>query len=339
MSACKRCNSPINPGSKFCLNCGAPVEEARQPASEDVIYVADAPKPPKRKKKFGALVATLLILCCFVVVSGLLVYRFLPDGLRTVTREKDARRIEVEVTDGELVLDLEMTRANYGNVVLVEQEDGSFERIPETIWTEEGVRVRLQESCTVIVVDKSVDFSDVANNAWGVEYIDYLSARGYIEPVSGNAFCPGEPMSRKDMARILWKVAGCPEPVQQKFFSDVTDPAYTEAISYMAEAGITAGYADGTFKPDEPVSRQQIVTMLYRFAKANGRSVEYEKEKALADFADGDQVYSWAVEPMEWALNNGVLYGRSDGTLRPKESATRVQVCRMLFFFLQGYAA
>ncbi len=342
MRICEKCQKEILPGARFCFGCGTPVEADTEPVTEPAADTsAKRKKPKKQKKSSGALAATLVILLCFAIVSAVLVYRFLPDGsiLPTVTREEDARRVEVEVTDSELLLNLEMSDASYGNVVLVEEKDGSFTVLPQTVWTDTGVQIRLEESCTVIVVDKSEDYSDVAYDTWGEDYIDYLSARGIVKAQEGDLFAPEALLSRQDLALILWKIAGRPEPETLTSFTDVTDAAYMEAVSYMAESGVSVGYSDGTFKPDAAISRQQFITMLYRFADYNDHSVKWKGDQSVSDFADGDQVSSWAVEPMEWALNKGVIQAGGQNLLQPGDSVTRAQACELLFCFLQEYFA
>ena len=114
-------------------------------------------------------------------------------------------------------------------------------------------------------------------------------------------------------------------------FDDVDSSAwYTEAIRWAAGQGIVGGYGDGTFGPNDPITREQLAVMLWRYVgspAATGREL---------DFNDTDEISGFALEAMRWAVENGILNGDGSGELGPKEQATRAQVAQMLKNFIEN---
>lgn len=129
--------------------------------------------------------------------------------------------------------------------------------------------------------------------------------------------------------QILYNQAGCPEVAGQGDFSDVAEISwYWEAVQWGAQQGVTQGYEDGSFRPNEPISRQQLAVMLYRFHQgAEGGSLE--------GFADAGQVASWAEEAMEWAVGQGIVGGMEGDMLAPQGNTTRAQTAAVLCRLVQ----
>ena len=113
-------------------------------------------------------------------------------------------------------------------------------------------------------------------------------------------------------------------------FSDVAgDGWYTEAIRWAASQGIVGGYSDGTFGPDDPITREQLALMFWRYAGSPPASGE------LA-FSDGDEISAFALDAMRWASGNGILSGNGGGRISPQSQATRGQVAQMLQRFIEN---
>ena len=168
----------------------------------------------------------------------------------------------------------------------------------------------------------SVKFKDVPplGSAWYHEDVDYVLEKGYMTGVSADSFAPNKTLTRAMVVTILYRMAGEPAVSGSSGFTDVPDGKwYSKAVTWAKNKGIATGYDQKTFGPDDPVTREQMITFLYRFAgKPSGTG-------SLTGFPDAGKVSSWAVDAMKWAIGKGIIKGNSDGTLNPKGTATRAQ--------------
>ena len=146
-------------------------------------------------------------------------------------------------------------------------------------------------------------------------------------------FSPGAPVTRGQIAAILYRLADSPS-VYGSSFSDVSPSAYySRAIAWAARRGIVEGYSDGTFRPDQPVSRQQRAAILHRYAKLN--RIDSGKRTPLEGFGDAASVSTYARESLSWALAEGILQGTKQGNLQPHGKAARGQTAVLLDRFCQ----
>ncbi len=188
---------------------------------------------------------------------------------------------------------------------------------------------------TVIVTFKPVGeesaelpFVDVAEDAWYRDAVAYCFGQGYFRGTSDDLFTPGGAMSRAMFAAVLYRIAGEPAVTGVSAFADVPDGAwYHDAVLWAAENGVVEGYGDGRFGADDPVTREQIVTLFWRYRGRNAGTA------ALAAFADADKVSDWAAQAMSWAVGLGVIEGRPGGVLDPQGTATRAEVAQLVFNF------
>lgn len=178
----------------------------------------------------------------------------------------------------------------------------------------------------------SEQYADVAENGWYHEAVDFMVSNGYMKGVSDTCFDVSGNLTRAQLVTILYRVAGEPavEGVSNPF-ADVKDSAwYADAVTWAANAGVVKGVEKTTFDPNGDITRQQLVTILFRYA--NGEVVE---KNCLAGYADANQVSEYAVDAMNWAVANGVVNGVSGNTLTPTATASRAQICAILMRYLQ----
>ena len=155
--------------------------------------------------------------------------------------------------------------------------------------------------------------------------------------VGGSLFEPDGTVTRAQLTMVLYRVAGKPDVKNTANpFKDVTEGVwYADAVKWAAEAGVVKGISTDEFAPEAPVTRQEIATMLYRFAKA-----EAVAEDKLAAFPDAASVADWAKDAMNWAVATGLINGvkAADGTvtLDAQSGATRAQIATLLMRFLKG---
>lgn len=179
-------------------------------------------------------------------------------------------------------------------------------------------------------------FTDLDADAWYHEGVDYALTNGLMNGVGGGRFEPDGQLTRAQLVTVLYRAAGEPDTGKQvNPFTDVADDAwYTKAVIWAANNGIVNGVAKNTFAPDDSITREQIATMLYRYAGA-----EAAKEDKLSAFPDAAKVSDWAKEALNWAVASGLINGVADanGTanLEPQATATRAQIATILMRWLE----
>ena len=171
-------------------------------------------------------------------------------------------------------------------------------------------------------------FQDVPQDAWYAGAVERVCAAGLMKGTGPGLFSPGGTVTRGQIAAILHRLAGEPA-VRGSSFSDVADGAYySEAVAWAVRQGVAEGFPDGTFRPDLPVSRQQLAAILWRYAKLE--QADSGNRAALQGFPDAGDVSSYAREAMGWALAEGILRGTGDGKLQPQGRAARGQTAVLL---------
>lgn len=176
-------------------------------------------------------------------------------------------------------------------------------------------------------------FQDVPRNAWYAGAVENVCAAGLMQGTGNGCFSPNATVTRGQVAAILHRMAGSPA-VYGSSFSDVKASAYySKAVAWASRRGVVEGFSDGTFRPDLPVSRQQLAAFLWRYAGLNRG--DSGRRTSLAGYSDAGQVSAYAVEPMEWALAEGILQGTAKGTLQPQGQASRAQTAVLLERFTE----
>ena len=172
-------------------------------------------------------------------------------------------------------------------------------------------------------------FSDLDRTAWYHDGIHFVLENGIMNGYDGGRFAPGSATSRAMLVTMLWRMAGKPTG-GDAVFTDVPDSVwYTEAVGWAASVQLVAGYGDQRFGPDDPVTREQLATILYRYIRMTGGGFS-EAWNYEPGFSDLDHVADWAYEAVCWMTMNGILQGTEDHMLLPRETATRAQVATML---------
>ncbi len=188
-------------------------------------------------------------------------------------------------------------------------------------------------------------FDMPARSNWAYPGIAYCLDHGLMNGVSDTEFDPDGTLTRAMVVTVLWRQAGEPKAMQDCAFPDLgspNDPAaswYLDAVAWAAEAGIVNGRPDGTFDPKGAITRQELATMLYRFAGV--MKLDTSAKGDLSVFPDDDQVLAYAVDAMTWANGAGLVKGNSrDGVnyLDPWGNATREQVATILMRFCENVA-
>ena len=175
-------------------------------------------------------------------------------------------------------------------------------------------------------------YTDVPVNAWYHEAVDYVVENGLMNGVTKTAFAPEAIMNRAQMVTILYRMAGSPDVDAPAAFADVAaDSFYADAVAWAVANGITTGVSSNAFDPNGQITREQMVTFLYRYAKLGGMDVT--TSGSLDAYADAAEVSSWAVEAMTWAVEKGIISGVNATTLAPASVTNRAEVATVLMRF------
>ncbi len=174
-------------------------------------------------------------------------------------------------------------------------------------------------------------FNDLDVNAWYHDGVHWALENGVMNGMGNKRFAPNTAASRAMIVTMLWRMEGSPRVDYELTFRDVaTDQWYTEAIRWAARGGIVTGYSTARFGPNVNVSREQLVTMLYRYAKYKGMAADAGETAYLNRYTDAKDVSEWAVKAFRWAVDAGMIQGIDSSTLRPRADATRAQVATVL---------
>ena len=171
-------------------------------------------------------------------------------------------------------------------------------------------------------------FADVPAGAWYEEAVAFAHEKGLMQGTSGTAFSPQRTTSRGMIAAILHRLEGSPGAETAPFTDVAADSYCAAAVAWAEEHGIVSGYGDGTFRPEGPVTRQQMAAILFRYLKYLGEDTSGRAD--LSAFRDGSTVAGYAAEAVAWAAAAGLLQGRADGTLDPEGSAARAHTAVLL---------
>lgn len=177
-------------------------------------------------------------------------------------------------------------------------------------------------------------FEDVTIADWFYDDVMFACGRGVMQGVSDTRFGPHLTATRAMMATILWRMEGSPAPTAEARFTDVRSGQwYSEAVAWTAQSGVYTGYADGSFRPNDSITREQLAAILYRYAKYKGVDVSVGEDTNILSYADAAEISDYAFPAMQWACGAGVMQG-SNGNLLPRGRATRAQIAAMLHRYL-----
>lgn len=174
-------------------------------------------------------------------------------------------------------------------------------------------------------------FKDVQPGAWYYGAVEYANTKGLFSGTAPDKFSPNDNITRGMFVKVLGSAAGLDTTgYTSSQFKDVPSNAYyAPYVAWAAEVGVVNGTSATTFSPENYITREDMATMLYKYARAYGYDTSYEEAKLL-DFPDSNKISSYAQVPMAWAVTHGVLAG-SDGYLDPKGYATRAQTAQIFY--------
>ena len=244
------------------------------------------------------------------------------------SRASSGRRVTITATPdtGYELESLTVLDSRGSEIALTDQGDGKY------TFTMPSRKVTVQASFAPV----PLPFEDVLPGAWYEEAVRYAYFHNIMEGMSETEFAPATALTRAMAVQVLYNLEGQPVVSESSTFPDLVYEWYKPAIAWAESTGVVDGYEDGTFQPDQPVTRQEFAQMLYNYAKYKGHDLTAEGD--LSAFPDGDSVQEWALSAMSWANGNGLINGHDDGTLEPGGTTTRAQAASILMRFDQNLA-
>ena len=247
----------------------------------------------------------------------------------TVTANDDGTTTLNVTVDGESVdakVKVELPAADEGQVLVIVNADGTETVVKKSLVEDGKAYAEIPAGATIKVVEgESIEFGDVADSAWYAEAVEFVASHELFQGTD-NGFEPETTMNRAMLAMVLYRLEDATATGNSNF-PDVSDDAwYAEAVAWASETGIVNGTGKG-FEPNAPVTREQIATMLYRYANVIGLDTGTRGE--LSSFPDGGETSDWAQDAMAWAVSVGLFQGDDTGALNPKGDATRAQVATL----------
>lgn len=209
-----------------------------------------------------------------------------------------------------------------GHVIVIVNADGTQTVVADTKMTENSLVFYCENGIAVKVVYNAKNFTDIKAGKWYNNAVDFVSAREIMTGMTATTFEPNGTTTRAQVWTMLARLAGVDTTCIEGNWYDI-------ARAWAMENGIS----DGTGANDS-ITREQLVTMLYRFAQFQGKADG--EAKSIADFSDAAQVSSWAKVALEWAYGAGVMHGNADGTMNPKGNTTRAEMAQFFMNFIQN---
>ena len=258
------------------------------------------------------------------------------NGTVTPSRTRAPRGLTVTLTvkpdEGYKLDTITVTDKNGNEIKLTDKGNGKY------TFTMPASAVTVEASFTKddTPVDTGLPFTDVKADDWFFEAVKHVYDNKLMDGTSSTTFAPLMTTNRAMVVTILWRLEGQPETDDATLsFTDVESGVwYTNAVNWAASKGIVKGYSDTVFAPNDTVTREQLATILYRYAESKGYDVSAKGD--LTTFADGAKTSSWAAEAMEWAVGSKLLSGKGGNVLDPTGTATRAEVAQIFMNFAQG---
>ena len=182
----------------------------------------------------------------------------------------------------------------------------------------------LSMNLTAFAAVEDTGFADVDADDWYAEAVEYVRDQGIMNGTTATTFNPDGTTSRGQIAAILYRASGSPEVSGGTAFTDVADTAYyADAVRWASAHGVVTGYGDGTFRPNNPITRQQLAAILWRYAGSPA-------PEGGADYADEDTISAYASTAVDWVRDTGIISGRDGNRFDPNGRAARAQAAVIL---------
>ena len=243
------------------------------------------------------------------------------NGTTTIRVNSGSRPADVDVK-------IELQAPYNGQVLVMVNQDGTEEVIKKSYVENGKVYAVIPAGATVKVADNGKTFGDVKVRDWYADAVEFVSSHELFQGVGENIFDPQASMTRAMLVTVLYRLENEPESSGKVKFADVAeDTWYADAVAWAAEMKLVNG-TDKGFEPNADITREQIATILYRYAQSLG--MDTKARGIVSRFGDGAEISGWAADAMAWAVEVGLFRGDENENLNPQGNATRAEVATLL---------
>ena len=226
---------------------------------------------------------------------------------------------------GYVLKSLTVTTASGASVPVANQSSGKY------TFTMPAAAVTVKAVFAAQETDPGFPFADVAKGSWYYEGVRYAYENGLMSGTGEGTFSPDLPTSRGMLVTILYRLAGSPAAGSASFTDVAKGQWYADGVAWASANGVVSGYPDGSFRPNDTITREQMAAILYQYARIQDKLDDSRAD--LSIFSDLDSLSAYAREPMGWAVAQGLFSGVSADTLAPGGSTTRAQAAVILTAF------
>lgn len=225
---------------------------------------------------------------------------------------------------------LTVTDANGKTVALTDLGSGKYTFKMPSAKVNVGFKTTADQPCDGGKDCPSAPFTDVDTAKWYHLSVDYVLTHKMMNGVSSRAFAPNANLTRGMLVQILYNLEGKPKGTAANFSDVQADAWYAEAVGWAASNKVVTGYADGTFRPNAAVTREQAAAILYRYAQSKGIDVSVGENTNILSYVDVQQASEYAIPALQWAVGAGVLNGKNGSRLVPTGTATRAEIAAIM---------
>lgn len=225
---------------------------------------------------------------------------------------------------------LTVTDANGKTVALTDLGSGKYTFKMPSAKVNVGFKTTTDQPCDGGKDCPSALFTDVDTAKWYHLSVDYVLTHKMMNGVSSRTFAPNANLTRGMLVQILYNMEGKPKGTAANFSDVQADAWYAEAVGWAATNKVVTGYADGTFRPNAAVTREQAAAILYRYAKSKGIDVSVGENTNILSYVDVQQASEYAIPALQWAVGAGVLNGKNGSRLAPTGTATRAEIAAIM---------
>ena len=242
----------------------------------------------------------------------------------------DTVTVTVTPDEGYVLESLTVTDKDGDKVSTTKGEDGKYTfKMPASAVT---VKAVFAEEGTV----SELPFEDVSVDQWFYEAVKYVYDNELMNGISATEFNPNGLLTRGTIAQVLFNLEGADADAAAVFDDVPADAWFADAVNWAAANNIVTGYGDGTFGPDNNITREQMAAILYRYAQFKGYDVSAKGD--LTAFTDGDNVSEWATDALAWCVGAKLINGRDNGTVDATGTATRAEIAQIFMNFCENIA-
>ena len=224
-------------------------------------------------------------------------------------------------------------------VVSFTDENGRTTYTDEFTESKEGIAVTATGNVKISIIQRErIQYTDVHNNNhWAAKFIDFVSALGIMKGIGEDKFAPDAPLTRAMLVTMLYRAEGEPEVDGTSSFEDVEENAwYAKAVLWAKQNGIINGITENAFVPNSDITREQIATIMHRYAVYKGDDTVSGEETNILSYDDYASISDYAMVSMQWAAGTGLMKGKTESTLNPLDNATRAEFATIFYRFVKA---